>query len=494
MKSIKSALLAYSSAKFILAIGTFAFLFIVGYGFVTINQTNWVLTFLTSFLALMCGFGLGAVGLFIFDGGFDHLEDVGRDANGQEAEKAKALKVQYTPMTKQERVMSYVLGTGGVIGSTVISIVAAGVFAFSVTDDKSGVSKDMQSTQADADKTYNTELSIAQAAVARAQSQLDAATAKSASATQDAIAAIGGDFAARKRRGDEWVEVAAVYSKSRSAVRTAQQNADEAKAQAEAQLSQASATLNDVLRNGKNRATAGIAPVLGAQQLVLDTWIKKVSNLRSLVVRTDLVAGFFALIFYVFLRIKRALPDEPTILEQLMRFARLTSNATVYALDVTVTGAEKALDGKMGIVAHPNVATVAHSLQPTKSIKVAFTASPNTGQTEPGVFVAQSASLLAPVAPHCAAATEPATKRNETKKTATNPAMSAILKQRDSAMSAIRNYRTAQRKAQKDFESNAITQDELSATLLHLQEMTANQEQRKSELEAQLETMKNRKA
>lgn len=487
MKSIKSALLAYSSAKFILAIGTFAFLFIVGYGFVTINQTSWVLTFLTSFLALMCGFGLGSVGLFIFDGGFDHLEDVGRDANGQESEKAKALGLQYSPMSKQERVMSYVLGTGGVIGSTVISIVAAGVFAFSVTDDKSGVSKDMQSTQADADKTYNTELSIAQAAVARAQSQLDAATVKSATATQDAISAIGGDFAARKRRGDEWVEVAAVYSKSRAQLRTAQENADEAKAQAEAQLAQASATLNDVLRNGKNRATAGIAPVLGAQQLVLDTWIKKVSNLRSLVVRTDLVAGFFSLIFYFFLRIKRALPDEPTILEQLMRFARLTSNATVYALDVAVTGAEKALDGKMGIVSHPNVATVAHSLQPAQP------------QPLPIAVAAPAPVAIAPqiapvVAPHCAAATEPATKRNETKKTAMNPAMIAIVKQRDSAMSAIRNYRTSQRKAQQSFEIGDITQEQLSATLVNLQELTANQERRKLELEAQLETMKTRKA
>jgi hypothetical protein len=465
MKSIKSALLAYSSAKFILAIGTFAFLFIVGYGFVTINQTSWVLTFLTSFLALMCGFGLGMVGLFIFDGGFDHLEDVGRDANGQESEKAKALGVQYSHMSKQERVMSYVLGTAGVIGSTVISIVAAGVFAFSVTDDKSSVSKDMQSTQADADKTYNTELSIAQAAVARAQSQLDAATAKRETATQDAIAAIGGDFAARKRRSDEWVEVAAVYSKSRAEVRKAQENADAAKAQAEAQLAQTSATLNDVLRNGKNRATAGVAPVLQAQQFVLETWMKKVSNLRSLVVRTDLVAGFFSLVFYFFLRIKRALPDEPTILGQLMRLARLTSNATVYALDVTVTSAERALEGKVGIVAHPNAATVTHSLQ----------AQPNAANaTQPQQSATVATAQLN--ATSATVASQPQPQQMPAQRRQTQPGATA--KKRASIQSAIRMARTRSRAALAQLEAGDITQERYDEIVLRENDNIARNEAR----------------
>ena len=251
MKSIKSALLAYSSAKFILAIGTFAFLFIVGYGFVTINETNGLMAFITMFLAMMSGSFVGLVGLFIFDGGFDHLEDVGRDANGQEAEKAKALGIEYVPMSKQERVMSYLLGTGGVIGSTVISIVAASVFAFSVTTDQSGIAKDMQATQLDADNIYNKELAIAQAAVADAKEALNTANATSATATQDAIAAIGGDFAARKRRNDEWVEVAAVYSKQRKQVRDAQQAAREAAQRAQQDYASATATLHDVLRTGK---------------------------------------------------------------------------------------------------------------------------------------------------------------------------------------------------------------------------------------------------
>lgn len=67
-------------------------------------------------------------------------------------------------------------------------------------------------------------------------------------------------------------------------------------------------------------------------------------------------------------------------------------------------------------------------------------------------------------------------------------------KQRDSAMSAIRNYRSAMKKAEQKFTRGDITQEQLGATLANLQGLTANQERRKLELEAQLETMKNRKA
>lgn len=455
MKSIKSALLAYSSAKFILAIGTFAFLFIVGYGFVTINETNGLMAFITMFLAMMSGCFVGLVGLFIFDGGFDHLEDVGRDANGQDAEKAKALGIEYVPMSKQERVMSYLLGTGGVIGSTVISIVAASAFAFSVTTDQSGIAKDMQSTQSDADKTYNKELAIAQAAVADAKEALNAANATSATATQDAIAAIGGDFAARKRRNDEWVEVAAVYSKQRKQVREAQQDAREAAQQAQQDYASASATLNDVLRNGKNRATAGVAPVLQAQQFVLETWMKKVSNLRSLVVRTDLVAGFFSLVFYFFLRIKRALPDEPTILEQLMRLARLTSNATVYALDVTVTSAERTLEGRIGIVAHPNTATVVHSLQAQQSATVA-----------PSQLNATSATV----------APQPQPQQIPAQRKPSQPV--AIAQQRKSIQSAIRMARTRSRAALAQLEAGNITQERYNEIVLNENNNIARNEAR----------------
>ncbi len=456
MKSIKSALLAYSSAKFILAIGTFAFLFIVGYGFVTINETNGLMVFITMLLAMMSGCFVGLVGLFIFDGGFDHLEDVGRDANGQEAEKAKALGIEYVPMSKQERVMSYLLGTGGVIGSTVISIVAASVFAFSVTTDQSGIAKDMQATQLDADNTYNKELAIAQQAVAEAKEAMNTANATSATATQDAISAIGGDFAARKRRNDEWVEVAAVYSEQRKQVREAQQAAREAAQQAQQDYAAASATLNDVLRNGKNRATAGVAPVLQAQQFVLETWMKKVSNLRSLVVRTDLVAGFFSLVFYFFLRIKRALPDEPTILEQLMRLARLTSNATVYALDVTVTSAERALEGKIGIVAHPNTATVAHSLQPQPA--PATSAQPQQSAT---VATAQLNATSATVA---------------AQRTQRQP--DATAQQRKSIQSAIRMARTRSRAALAQLEAGNITQERYNEIVLNENNNIARNEAR----------------
>lgn len=464
MKSIKSALLGYSAAKFILAAGTFIFLFIVGYGFVDIRTDHWFYAFITSLLAIFSGSFLGVIGLTLFDSGFDHLEDVGRDANGQEKEAAEAAGLTYTPMPKTERVMSYVLGSSGVLGSTVISIVAAGLFAFSVTDDQSGVTRQMEATQTKADATYNKELSMAQQSVTQAQQQLNAATAKAATATKDAIAAIGGDFAARKRRGnDEWVEVAAVYSESRKQVRIAQQLADDNVTSARAQLADARATLNDVLRNGKNRATAGAKPALDGMKLVLDSWVTQVQTLKILIIRSDIVSGILAIIFHIFLRIKKRLPDEPTIIEQMMRFARLTSSATVYALDTSVTAAEKALEDKMGIVAHPNTATVSQQLQQAQ-------------QAQPVATAQQSATT----------AQQPTATTPQPQHGATNgkPQQSATTKQQATIQSAIRMCRSRMAKAEAAFVAKIIDEERKNAILAAQQTAIAAHRERLENLEA----------
>jgi len=464
MKSIKSALLGYSAAKFILAAGTFIFLFIVGYGFVDIRTDHWFYAFITSLLAIFSGSFLGVIGLTLFDSGFDHLEDVGRDANGQEKEAAEAAGLTYTPMPKTERVMSYVLGSSGVLGSTVISIVAAGLFAFSVTDDQSGVTKQMEATQTKADATYNKELSMAQQSVTQAQQQLNAATAKAATATKDAIAAIGGDFAARKRRGnDEWVEVAAVYSESRKQVRIAQQLADDNVTSARAQLADARATLNDVLRNGKNRATAGAKPALDGMKLVLDSWVTQVQTLKILIIRSDIVSGILAIIFHIFLRIKKRLPDEPTIIEQMMRFARLTSSATVYALYTSVTAAEKALEGKMGIVAHPNTATVSQQLQQAQQAQPVATA-------QQSATTAQQPTATKPQPQHAA--------------TIAKTQQSATTKQRATIQSAIRMCRSRMAKAEADFVAKIIDEERKNAILAAQQTAIAAHRERLENLEA----------
>jgi len=385
MKSIKSALLAYSAGKFILAAGTFIFLFVTGYNMIEIKGETWFPVFISSFLAISVGTFLACMGLALLDSGWDYFEDVGRDANGQEAKAAQARNEPYTPMTRSERTMHYFLGSAGVIGSAVASIMFAGIFAFAVVDDKSGVADEMDATQERAEETYNRELAIAQQAVAEAKEALNTANATSATATQDAIAAIGGDFAARKRRNDEWVEVAAVYSKQRKQVREAQQGATEAAQQAQRDYASATATLNDVLRNGKNRATAGIEPILKGQEKILTQWVGLIASTKNFFIRIDVFAALLSAAFHIFLRIRKALPDKPTVIEQVFRWMTLAADGLVFALDKGVTAAENSLQGRMGIVAHPNTATVAHSLQAQPSTAVRPTQSMPYPAINPGL-------------------------------------------------------------------------------------------------------------
>ncbi len=458
MKSIKSALLAYSAGKFILAAGTFIFLFVTGYNMIEIKGETWFPVFISSFLAISVGTFLACMGLALLDSGWDYFEDVGRDANGQEAKAAQARNEPYTPMTRSERTMHYFLGSAGVIGSAVASIMFAGIFAFAVVDDKSGVADEMDATQERAEETYNRELAIAQQAVAEAKEALNTANATSATATQDAIAAIGGDFAARKRRNDEWVEVAAVYSKQRKQVREAQQGATEAAQQAQRDYASATATLNDVLRNGKNRATAGIEPILKGQEKILTQWVGLIASTKNFFIRIDVFAALLSAAFHIFLRIRKALPDKPTVIEQVFRWMTLAADGLVFALDKGVTAAENSLQGRMGIVAHPNTATVAHSLQtqPQQSATVA---------------TAQLNATSATNAPQPQPQQIPAQRKPTSQQGATS-------QQRKSIQSAIRMARTRSRAALAQLEAGNITQERYNEIVLNENNNIARNEAR----------------
>lgn len=466
MKSIKSALLAYSAGKFILAAGTFIFLFVTGYNMIEIKGETWFPVFISSFLAISVGTFLACMGLALLDSGWDYFEDVGRDANGQEAKAAQARNEPYTPMTRSERTMHYFLGSAGVIGSAVASIMFAGIFAFAVVDDKSGVADEMDATQERAEETYNRELAIAQQAVADAKEALNVANATSATATQDAIAAIGGDFAARKRRNDEWVEVAAVYSKQRKQVRDAQQAAREAAQQAQQDYAAASATLNDVLRNGKNRATAGIQPILKGQEKILTQWVGLIASTKNFFIRIDVFAALLSAAFHIFLRIRKALPDKPTVIEQVFRWMTLAADGLVFALDKGVTAAENSLQGRMGIVAHPNTATVAHSLQAQPA--PAIPAQPQQSAT---VATAQLNATSATNAPQPQPQQIPAQRKPTSQQGATS-------QQRKSIQSAIRMARTRSRAALAQLEAGNITQERYNEIVLNENNNIARNEAR----------------
>ena len=465
MKSIKSALLAYSAGKFILAAGTFIFLFVTGYNMIEIKGETWFPVFISSFLAISVGTFLACMGLALLDSGWDYFEDVGRDANGQEAKAAQARNEPYTPMTRSERTMHYFLGSAGVIGSAVASIMFAGIFAFAVVDDKSGVADEMDATQERAEETYNRELAIAQQAVAEAKEALNTANATSATATQDAIAAIGGDFAARKRRNDEWVEVAAVYSKQRKQVREAQQGATEAAQQAQRDYASATATLNDVLRNGKNRATAGIEPILKGQEKILTQWVGLIASTKNFFIRIDVFAALLSAAFHIFLRIRKALPDKPTVIEQVFRWMTLAADGLVFALDKGVTAAENSLQGRMGIVAHPNTATVAHSLQAQPA-----PATPAQPQQSAIVAPSQLNATSATVAAQPQPQQMPAQRRQ------TQPGATA--KKRASIQSAIRMARTRSRAALAQLEAGDITQERYNEIVLNENNNIARNEAR----------------
>lgn len=453
MKSIKSALLAYSAGKFILAVGTFIFIFVTGYNLIEIKGETWFPVLISTLLAVSVGTFFGCMGLALLDSGWDYFEDAGRDANGQEAKAAQARNETYTPMTRAERTMHYFLGSAGVIGSTIASIMFAGIFAFAVVDDKSGVANEMDATQERAEETYNKELAIAQQAVADTKEALNAANATSATATQDAIAAIGGDFAARKRRNDEWVEVAAVYSKQRTQVREAQQGAREAAQQAQRDYAAASATLNDVLRNGKNRATAGIQPILKGQEQILTQWVGLIASTKNFFIRIDVFAALLSAAFHIFLRIRKALPDKPTVIEQVFRWMTLAADGLVFALDKGVTAAENSLQGRIGIVAHPNTATVAHSLQAQPA-----PATPAQPQQSATVAPSQLSATSATVAP------QPQSQQIPAQRQLAQPVATA--QKRKSIQSAIRMARTRSRKALVQLNAKKITEERYNEIVL----------------------------
>lgn len=335
MKSIQNAYLAYRVSKFVLACGTATLLFTIGSSM-----------FEGAVISIVMGVALAVIGLIAFDGGFDYLEDVGRIQNGQDAAKGITL-------TKPQKTLYYALGIGGVVGSIFVSIIASEMFADAVTTDKSHVVYEMEKTAIMADKTYNTQLKAAQQALVAAKRELSEAKANQTTARQRAIDAIGGDFARLMRSGNEWVRTAPQMARQRRQVERAEQAAQKKVEQAEAAVTEAQKTVNKLLTEGQKETAASIAPVLEAQKKVIETWQKKLKSYRNLFIRFDLLFGVLAIALHFFLRQAKALPDERTILELIVKMVKLIGDAFVQVLSIGVDNAEKAIEGKVGIVAHP---------------------------------------------------------------------------------------------------------------------------------------------
>lgn len=436
MKSIKTARMSYSAAKFVLAIGTAILAFTIGAGMVE-NQI----------ISVFLGLFIAAVALAIFDGGFDYLEDVGRAENGQDA-----------PMQKPARILYYVLGISGVIGSMFLSIMAAGMFAGAVTDDRSGIVDQMQKTATQADATYSLQLKTANANLADAKKRLADAQQTASVARQTAIDAIGGDFARQMNAGNAWVRTAPETAGMRRKVAKAEQAAAKIVQSAQADVAQAQKTVDELLRTGKTASVASIAPVLQAQQQVLDVWVSNIHTAKNLFIRADIIAGVFALIFYLFLRISRALPDDKTIIEQLFRVMSLTADAFVFALDKSVSAAEDAVGGRMNIVAHP--LPIPQTFPPVAPQNIA----PSVAPAMPAQQLENTGSFVAPVQQK---AQQP--KRN----TGATKSPEYL-----SARSAIRNARTAIKKAQQAYEDGAIDADQLGAIIATKQAAISRNERR----------------
>lgn len=338
MKSILSAQVAYRLMKFVLAAGTAALSGSVAYQ--AINGPE---------VIRIIGAAVAVVVLVIaLDGGFDYLEDLGRAMNGQDDHKPSTQRVQ----PSQYRIYM-VLGCVGVAGSIFLSLLSAGLLSRVIVDDKSGIVEQMEQTKAQGDATYMKILAAADEAVWRAEKALKAAEAKRDAAGRNEVAAIGGEFARLWNSGNAWVrnapETAANRRRVSKAIAAAQKDVDAANAA----LASANAAYTQVLTTGKQSADAGMEPILQGQKQVLDNWLKSLSLVKNGFMMTDILAGIGALLLIWLLFKAKALPDEPTLIEQGTRLVRLVGDAFVYAISVGVTAAEKSIEGKINFVAHP---------------------------------------------------------------------------------------------------------------------------------------------
>lgn len=333
-----SAQVAYRLMKFVLAAGTAALSGSVAYQ--SINGPEFI---------RIIGAAIAVVVLVIaLDGGFDYLEDLGRAMNGQDDHKPPTQRVQ-----PSQYKIYMVLGCVGVAGSIFLSLLSAGLLSRVVVDDKSGIVKQMEQTKAQGDATYMQILTSAERAVGSAEKVLKAAEAKRDAAGRNEIAAIGGNFARLWNSGNEWVRIAPEMAANRRRVNKAVANAQKEVDAANAALSSANAAYTQVLTTGKQAADAGMKPIMQGQQQVLDNWLKSLSLVRNSFMLTDILAGVASLLLIWLLFKAKALPDEPTLIEQGTRLVRLVGDAFVYAISVGVTAAEKSIEGKINFVSHP---------------------------------------------------------------------------------------------------------------------------------------------
>lgn len=341
MKSIMSAQVAYRLMKFVLAAGTAALSGSVAYQ--SINGPEWL-----RILGAMAAIIVLVIGL---DGGFDYLEDLGRAKNGQDDHKPPGERVQ-----PSQYKIYLILGGVGVAGSIFLSLLSAGLLSRVVVDDKSGIVQSMEQTKEKGDATYMKILASADEAVWRAEKALKTAEAKRDVAGKNEIAKIGGDFARLMRiskNEDDWVKTDAstqhYHKRIAKAIAAAQKDVDAANTL----LASANAAYMQVLTTGKQSADAGTAEIIQGQKVVLDNWIKSLSLVKNGFMMTDILAGIGSLLCFWLLYKAKALPDEPTLIEQGTRLVRLVGDAFVYAISIGVTAAEKSIEGKINFVAHP---------------------------------------------------------------------------------------------------------------------------------------------
>jgi hypothetical protein len=338
MKSIMSAQVAYRLMKFVLAAGTAALSGSVAYQ--SINGPEWL-----RILGAMAAIIVLVIGL---DGGFDYLEDLGRAKNGQDDHKPPGERVQ----PSQYRIYM-VLGCVGVAGSIFLSLLSAGLLSRVVVDDKSGIVQQMEQTKDKGDATYMKILAAADEAVWRAEKALKAAEARRDAAGKNEVSAIGGNFAKLWNSGNDWVRIAPEMASQRRRVSKAIAAAQKAVEVANEALASANAAYTQVLTTGKQSADAGTSEIIQGQKVVLDNWIRSLSLVKNGFMMTDILAGIGSLLCFWLLYKAKALPDEPTLIEQGTRLVRLVGDAFVYAISIGVTAAEKSIEGKINFVAHP---------------------------------------------------------------------------------------------------------------------------------------------
>ncbi len=442
MKSIQNALLAYSAGKFILAIGTVVVLFNVATGLVP----TWPP------IAQVCvGFFIIAILLPMLDGSWDYIEDALRSKNGQAP-----------PMQRSTLHLFFALGTLGIGGSIFLSILSAPMISDVVVDDKSEVAAEMEGAKAQGDAAYLQLLASAERNVRRAEKQLQTAQDNEGKAEKQAVAAIGGEFARLWMSGNAWVRTAPETSASRRRITKAIQAAQAKTADAQNALAQAQAAYNDVTTTGRAESSTATAAVVQAHTVVLNKWLDDLRTTTGFFFRIDIAAGVFCILLLFLLYKAKAIPDDRTLMEVFTKAIRLTADAFVYALGVSVDAAERQAKNA-GFVAHPNTATVSQQLQQAQ-------------QAQPVATAQQSATT----------AQQPTATKPQPQHGATNgkPQQSATAKQRATIQSAIRMCRSRMAKAEADFVANAIDEERKNLILAAQQTAIAAHRERLENLEA----------